>query len=132
VGTVLPKGQRKETGLAFKHTPARAMSADRPIAGERITTYVVRGPIARVDIFGMGERLRGCLSFQAADLVECDVRTLTDPDVDTVDALARLQLIARRQGAQIALRNATPKLRELLAFAGLDDVLELGRLESGR
>jgi anti-anti-sigma regulatory factor len=89
----------------------------------------MRGPIARVDILGMGERLRRCLSSCASEVVVCDVCTLTDPDVDTVDALARLQLIARRQGGQILLRNAPPELKELLALTGLDEVVKLGDLE---
>jgi hypothetical protein len=42
-----------------------------------------------------------------------------------VDALGRLQLIARRAGAQVMVRHASPELRELLEFVGLDDVVEL-------
>jgi ABC-type transporter Mla MlaB component len=130
VGAVSSKRQGKESGLAaFEQTPAQEVGPGRPITGARITTFVVRGPISRVDILGMGERLRRCLSSCASDVVVCDVCTLTDPDLDTVDALARLQLIARRQGAQIVLRNAPPELKELLAFAGLDDVVDLGDLE---
>jgi ABC-type transporter Mla MlaB component len=116
---------------AFEDTPVRGLGPDEPIREARISTFVVRGPVARADIVGMGERLRGCLSSCTADVVVCDVCTLTNPDVDTVDAVARLQLIARRKGAQIVLRNAPPELRELLAFTGLDEVVELGGLESG-
>ncbi len=47
------------------------------------------------------------------------------PDAGTIDALSRLQLAARRLGFEIRLRHATIELRELLAFAGLDDVLRL-------
>jgi hypothetical protein len=45
------------------------------------------------------------------------------PDAETVDALARLRLIALRQGYEVRLRNAAPRLRELLTLVGLDDVL---------
>ena len=114
---------------ASEQTPARELGPGRPITGARSTTFVVRGPIARVDILGMCERLQRCLSSCGSDVVVCDVCTLTDPDVDTVDALARLQLIARRRGAQIVLRNAMPELKELLALTGLDDVVDLGDLE---
>jgi anti-anti-sigma regulatory factor len=41
----------------------------------------------------------------------------------TVDALARLQLAARRHGCQIRLRGTSPELRELVVFMGLGDVL---------
>jgi ABC-type transporter Mla MlaB component len=45
------------------------------------------------------------------------------PDAATVDALARLQLAAQRRGCRIRLQNASPELRELVAFMGLQDVL---------
>ena len=59
--------------------------------------------------------------------IVCDVGALV-PDVLTVDTLARLQLTARRAGHEIRLRHASGELRELLAFAGLRDVL---RVEAG-
>ena len=45
------------------------------------------------------------------------------PDAVTVDALARLQLTARRLGYSIVLSDVPPELRELLEFTGLDDVV---------
>jgi hypothetical protein len=45
------------------------------------------------------------------------------PDAVTVNALARLQLAARRQGCQICLRDASDELLQLIAFMGLADVL---------
>jgi len=41
----------------------------------------------------------------------------------SVDALARLQLAARRHRCRIELRNASSELRDLIAFMGLEDVL---------
>jgi anti-anti-sigma regulatory factor len=49
-------------------------------------------------------------------------------DAATVDALARLQLCARRRGLDIRLRGASGELRDLLALCGLGDVL---RVEAG-
>ncbi len=46
-------------------------------------------------------------------------------DVETLDALARLQLAARRAGLELRLRRAAPELAELIAFAGLDAVLRV-------
>jgi hypothetical protein len=46
-------------------------------------------------------------------------------DAATLDALARLELAARRAGRHVSLRNASSELRELLSFAGLDAVLRL-------
>jgi hypothetical protein len=59
----------------------------------------------------------------ALGLVICDVREVVHPDVGTVDALARLQLAARRRGGEVRLRNASGRLRELLALVGLVEVL---------
>ena len=52
----------------------------------------------------------------------CDVSGV-DPDAVTVDALARLQLAARRHGCQVRLLHPSRELLELLAFMGLTDVL---------
>ena len=46
------------------------------------------------------------------------------PDIVTVDALARLQLAARRAG-RLQLRDASDDLRKLIGFVGLDDVLRV-------
>ena len=51
-----------------------------------------------------------------------DVRGLP-PDARTLETLARLQLAALRGGASIRLRGACPRLRELLAWSGLADLL---------
>ena len=52
-----------------------------------------------------------------------DVRGLA-PDAVTVDALARLQLAARRNGSEIRLQNASAELLELVDFMGLRDVFQ--------
>jgi hypothetical protein len=49
-------------------------------------------------------------------------------DAVTVDALARLQLAARRRGLDIRLCGASGELRDLLVLCGLRDVL---RVEPG-
>ena len=57
------------------------------------------------------------------DPLLCDVTLLAQPDCATVEALARLQLAARRRDRHIRLRNAPPRLLELVALAGLAAVL---------
>jgi hypothetical protein len=42
-----------------------------------------------------------------------------------VDALARLQLAARRVGVELRLRHAPVELRELIALAGLEEALRV-------
>ena len=51
--------------------------------------------------------------------LHCDAAALTAVDLATVDALARLALTARRMGARLVVRNASPQLRALLELAGL-------------
>ena len=51
-------------------------------------------------------------------------------DLDTVDRLARLQLLACRTGGRIEVREATPPLRELLELVGL--LGQMGREPKGR
>jgi STAS domain len=57
--------------------------------------------------------------------IVCDVGTLGEPHAGTIDALARLQLAARRHGFEIRLRHASNELHGLLSFAGLSEVLRL-------
>jgi ABC-type transporter Mla MlaB component len=54
--------------------------------------------------------------------VVCDV-ACARADVLTVEALARLQLAARRHGCRVTLRHASEELLQLIAFMGLRDVL---------
>jgi hypothetical protein len=50
-------------------------------------------------------------------------------NVRTIGALARLQLMAKRLGFEIRLRDASHELLQLVDLAGLGDVL---RVEAGR
>lgn len=90
--------------------------APRPI------TFVVRGPIGRADLPGLFDRVCRLLASNQGGVVHCDVAGL-DPDAVTVDALARLQLAARRNGCLVRLRSASAELLELVALLGLADTL---------
>ena len=84
--------------------------------------FAVRGPIARTDLPGLCDRVCALLSEGPAGVALCDVEGVA-PDAVTVDALARLQLAARRHGCRVHLQRASDELLELLAFMGLCDVL---------
>ncbi len=105
------------------------MSSDRPdglysVAAPAPETshFAIRGPIERDDLPGLCGRVCRVLERSAARIVLCDVRGV-ETDAVTVDALARLQLAARRRGCQVRLRYASDELLELVAFMGLTDVL---------
>jgi ABC-type transporter Mla MlaB component len=51
--------------------------------------------------------------------IACDVSGIEDPDVGTVDALARMALAARRLGREMELQRTEHELVELLELAGL-------------
>lgn len=69
----------------------------------------------------MAERLP--LLAEAGAALACDAGGLTDPDCAMVDALARLQLAARRLGSIVRLCHVPPELHDMLSLAGLCDVI---------
>jgi ABC-type transporter Mla MlaB component len=84
--------------------------------------FAIWGPIRRADLPGLAERVCAILSGSRVEVARCDVRGV-DCDAVTVDALARLQLAARRVGCQVRLQGASAELLDLVAFMGLEDVL---------
>jgi ABC-type transporter Mla MlaB component len=91
-------------------------------AAPSTVAFAIRGPIARADLPGLCDRVCALLHESGAAAVLCDVHGV-EPDCVTVDALARLQLAARRYACRIRLRNASEELLDLIAFMGLTDVL---------
>ena len=84
--------------------------------------FAVYGPIERADLPGLCDRVCALFTESRPDVAYCDVRGI-EPDCVTVDALARLQLAARRCGCQVRLRHASAELLDLVGFMGLADVL---------
>jgi hypothetical protein len=106
----------------------RASPATQPVArrwrpGPGGTVLVMIGPIARESIPAVCERARMLLEGCDAGRVACDVGALAEPDVVTIDGLARMQLTARRLGYRVVLQRACGELQELLVMIGLGDVL---------
>ena len=84
--------------------------------------FAIWGPIARDDLPGLCDRVCALLEQNGAGVALCDVSGV-GVDAVTVDALARLQLGARRHGCRVRLQHASSELLELVAFMGLTDVL---------
>ena len=89
---------------------------------QRTITFAVWGPIGRTDLPGLGERVCALLASSGAELAYCDVSGIA-PDAVTVDALAQLQLGAKRHRCTVRLQNASDELRALVEFMGLTTVL---------
>jgi ABC-type transporter Mla MlaB component len=92
------------------------------LPAQRTITFAVWGPIARDDLHGLCDRVCALFAATRPAVAFCDVRGV-EPDAVTVDALARLQLAARRCGCQVRLRGASGALLALVSFMGLADVL---------
>jgi hypothetical protein len=86
------------------------------------------GPLAGAELPWLWDGLRGVLEDGCAGIVECDLAR-APADARTIDALARLQVVARRLGCRLRLRHMAPELVDLLEFAGLAGVLGV---EAGR
>jgi ABC-type transporter Mla MlaB component len=93
----------------------------------RTTAFAIEGPIARADLPGLCSRVCALLENSRAQVAICDVSGV-GVDAVTIDALARLQLAARRHGCRIRLCNASSELLELVAFMGLTNVLPCDEL----
>ena len=62
-------------------------------------------------------------------LLMVDLTGLGGGDAVVVDALARVQLAARRSGCEICLRHVPTELQDLICLMGLENVL---RVEAAR
>ena len=105
------------------HLPLAPLQGAGPAPGPSAAVLELRGVIARSDVPQLCERVRALVEEGQADMVLCDVAGVSDPDCATVDALARMQLTAKRLGSGLRLRGASDELHELLAMAGLCEVV---------
>jgi ABC-type transporter Mla MlaB component len=83
---------------------------------------MVDGPLVAPTVAALCARV-GAFVGDGVDVVTCDLGRITDPNVDAVDAVARLQLAARRNGGSVRLRRVPGDLRRLLDLAGLRHII---------
>jgi ABC-type transporter Mla MlaB component len=96
-----------------------------PTPGSHDVAFAIRGPIGHADLQCLCDRVCALLPEGGSTLIRCDVAGV-EPDAVTVDALARLQLAARRRNSEVQLRNASDSLLELVELMGLTHVLAAG------
>jgi hypothetical protein len=94
-----------------------------PPAGRCTGVVVIDGRLSRGRIAALCREARRLLASGQDDLVMCDVGAVVEPDVMVIEAIARLQLTARRAGGSIGVWRASGRLRDLLALVGLCDVV---------
>ncbi len=95
------------------------MASGTPVTIE----FAIWAPLARTDLPGLRDRVCALLGEAQPTVAICDVAQFTRVDAVTVDALARLALVAKRRGCEIRLRHASEPLRQLVWLMGLEDTL---------
>jgi ABC-type transporter Mla MlaB component len=91
--------------------------------GHVTAEFALRGPLSRADLPGLSARFCRMCAVTRPGVVLCDVGLVPRVDAVTVDALARLQLAARRYECQVKLVGASAELLELVRWMGLADVV---------
>ncbi|MET9481047.1 STAS domain-containing protein [Streptomyces sp. NPDC006638] len=94
------------------------MDATKPIV------LVVSGRLGPGDVPRLCEELVARLRGSGASEAVCDVRGLERPGLVAVNALARLQLTARRRAVRLRVRGAGQELRLLLDLVGLAELVQ--------
>jgi hypothetical protein len=87
------------------------------------TSFAVGGMVTRADIPVLCSELARLLRGRDGDVVICEVAAVVQPDVVTVEALARLRLTARRHGWRLVVSGAGPELLQLVRLLGVADAL---------
>lgn len=109
--------------MADDEHPGTAPGDEVRTEGSGTVVVLLGANVRRRDIPRLCRRLRTLLERDDAHLVICDAGVLTDVDLVAVDALARLQLTARRLGREFRVRGASWRLRALLVLTGLYDTV---------
>jgi ABC-type transporter Mla MlaB component len=88
----------------------------------RLVEVRIRGPLQRRDLPGLYVRVCALFTANRGATLICDVSEVAI-DAVAVEALARLQLGARRSGCTVRLASAPRELGDLVSFMGLQDVI---------
>lgn len=90
-------------------------------------TLAPSGCVSQAEISCWCEQLRKRVGEnEAVRVVICDLTAVGQPDLATIDLLARLKLTAHRLGCEFSVRSPGEDLRSLLELSGLDCLLPPG------
>ena len=92
------------------------------VAQSRTVSAQIRGPLERGDLPGLYARICAQLAATHGGTLVCDIAPVA-VDAVAVEALARLQLGARRHGCRVLMANAPSELGDLIRLFGLETVL---------
>ena len=103
--------------------PLPALSRDAPPRGAR-PVLAASGPFNEESLRDLRDRLEGLLQRDGGGgQIVLDIAFWTEATDDTVHAVHSLDLMTRRRGRRLVLRDASPTLRSRLSGAQLDDAL---------
>jgi STAS domain len=109
------------------HDDRKPQKPTRPDGGMVAPAFEVelKTPTSPEATAALCRRVRSALLATDNAVLICDLRRVTEPDATVIDALARIQLTARRLGRSIELRHARAEIREFVRLAGLADVVPM-------
>jgi ABC-type transporter Mla MlaB component len=84
--------------------------------------FRIHGPLHRTDLPGLYRRACAQLQRAGGQSLQVEIDGIA-ADAVAVDALARLELAARRHGCRVTLTGAGCELRELIELVGLRELL---------
>lgn len=95
------------------------MAPESPVVGTCGLEIRVDGLLAARAVPQLCEQLVILVDCAGVGRLDVDLGRLDAPDLATVDALARLALVARRRDAWVRVRTSNGALEQLLGLAGL-------------
>lgn len=111
--------------VAQERPPPGLPSAGGSAGRVDATVLAIGGRIGAPEIADLCARVQKAFARSHVTTVIVDVGGVIDPDIATLDALARLHLTATRMGRRLKVRHTCRQIEELAAFGGLDGVLLL-------
>jgi STAS domain len=110
-GPSSPVTSRKETAVPDQTVPDQPATCGLEVR--------VDGLLAAHAVPGLCEQLVILVDCAGVGRLEVDLGRLDEPDLATIDALARLALVAIRHNARVSVRTDNGALERLLTLAGL-------------
>ena len=104
-------------------TPAPEPEEQLPMPASRRLVVAVPAVVEPGDASTLSRDLARALGAGAVDAVVCHAESAGRGTLATVELLARLALLSRRGGCRLQVAHASPELRALVRFVGLEDAL---------
>jgi hypothetical protein len=107
------------------HSDRRPSGSPEPqtVTDRALIVVPAEAPVPPEAMVELCRQMVEALAHSRQKALVCDLGRVTAADLTVIEALARMQLVARRRGCAIEFRHVGYGVRELLALSGLCDVL---------